>query len=76
VILRPDRERRPPTGKAPRARSETGGNKQIPRGGTLYSLVPKETLINCLSGMKYEAHGAEGPRHIQKYVEVTSTAPP
>ena len=31
----------------------------------------KETLINCLCGMKCKAHGAQEPRHIQKYVEVT-----
>ena len=34
----------------------------------------KETLINCLCGMKRKAHGAQEPRHIFKYVEVTSTA--
>ena len=34
----------------------------------------KKILINCLCGMKRKAHGAEEPRHIQKYVEVTSTA--
>ena len=34
----------------------------------------KETLINCLRGMKRKAHGAQEPRHIWKYVEVTSTA--
>ena len=34
----------------------------------------KETLINSLCGMKRKAHGAQEPRHIQKYVEVTSTA--
>ena len=33
-----------------------------------------ETLINCLSGMKRKAHGAQEPKHIQKYVEVTSAA--
>ena len=31
-------------------------------------------LINCLRGMKRKAHGAQEPRHIWKYVEVTSTA--
>jgi len=31
-------------------------------------------LINCLCGMKRKAHGAQEPRHIRKYVEVTSTA--
>ena len=31
-------------------------------------------LINCLCGMKLKAHGAQEPRHIQKYVEVASTA--
>ena len=31
-------------------------------------------LINYLCGMKHKAHGAQEPRHIQKYVEVTSTA--
>ena len=36
--------------------------------------VVKETLINCLRVMKRKAHGADGPGHIQKYVEVTSTA--
>ena len=34
----------------------------------------KETLINCLCGMKRKAHGAQEPRHILKYVEVTSIA--
>jgi len=34
----------------------------------------KETLSNCLCGMKRKAHGAQEPRHIEKYVEVTSTA--
>ena len=34
----------------------------------------KKMLINCLCGMKRKAHGAQEPRHIQKYVEVTSTA--
>jgi hypothetical protein len=28
-------------------------------------------LINCLCGMKRKAHGAQEPRHIQRYVEVT-----
>jgi len=31
-------------------------------------------LINCLRGMKRKAHGAQKPRHIQKYVEVASAA--
>ena len=31
-------------------------------------------LINCLRGMKRKAHGTQKPRHIQKYVEVASTA--
>jgi hypothetical protein len=31
-------------------------------------------LINSLCGMKRKAHGAQEPRHILKYVEVTSTA--
>ena len=31
-------------------------------------------LINCLRGMKRKAHGAQEPRHIHKYVEITSTA--
>jgi len=31
-------------------------------------------LINCLCGMKRKAHGAQEPRHIQKYVSVASTA--
>jgi len=31
-------------------------------------------LINCLSGMKRKAHGAQEPRHIEKYVEVANTA--
>ena len=31
-------------------------------------------LSNCLRGMKRKAHGAQEPRHIWKYVEVTSTA--
>ena len=34
----------------------------------------KEMLIYCLRGMKRKAHGAQEPRHIQKYVEVTSAA--
>ena len=34
----------------------------------------KKALINCLRGMKRKAHGAQEPRHIHKYVEVTSTA--
>ena len=34
----------------------------------------REALINCLRGMKRKAHGAQEPRHIWKYVEVTSTA--
>jgi len=31
-------------------------------------------LINCLCGMKRKAHGAQEPRHIWKYVEITSIA--
>ena len=31
-------------------------------------------LINCLCGMKRKAYGAQEPRYIQKYVDVTSTA--
>jgi len=34
----------------------------------------RETLINCLCGMKRKAHGAQKPRHINKIVEVASTA--
>jgi len=34
----------------------------------------KKTLINYLCGLKRKAHGAQEPRHIQKYVEVASTA--
>jgi len=34
----------------------------------------KETLSNCLRGMKRKAHGAQEPRHIERYVEITSTA--
>ena len=34
----------------------------------------KKALINCLRRMKRKAHGTQEPRHIQKYVEVTSTA--
>ena len=34
----------------------------------------RKALINCLRGMKRKAHGAQEPRHIWKYVEVTSTA--
>jgi len=34
----------------------------------------KETLSNSLCGTKRKAHGAQEPRHIQKYVEVTNTA--
>jgi len=30
----------------------------------------KETLINCLCGMKRKAHGAQKPRHINRIVEV------
>ena len=37
-------------------------------------LMLKKALINCLRGMKRKAHGTQEPRHIQKYVEVTSTA--
>jgi len=33
-----------------------------------------EMLINCLRGMKRKAHGAQEPRHIWKYVDVTSSA--
>ena len=33
-----------------------------------------ETRSNCLRGMKCKAHGAQEPRHIERYVEVTSTA--
>jgi len=40
----------------------------------LISCDVRETLINCLFGMKRKAHGAQEPKHIQKYVEVTSTA--
>ena len=36
--------------------------------------IVKEMLSNCLRGMKRKAHGAQEPRHIWKYVEVTSTA--
>jgi hypothetical protein len=35
----------------------------------------KEMLINCLCGMKRKAHGAQKPRHILKYVEVTKDIP-
>ena len=38
------------------------------------SVSLKEMLINSLCGMKCKAHGAQKPRHVQKYVEVTSTA--
>ena len=31
-------------------------------------------LINSLCGMKCKVHRVQKPRHIQKYVEVTSTA--
>jgi len=34
----------------------------------------KKMLINYLCGMKRKAHGAQEPRHIQRYVEVTSIA--
>ena len=34
----------------------------------------KETLSNSLCGMKRKTHGVQEPRHIKKYVEVTSTA--
>jgi len=34
----------------------------------------KETLISCLRGMKRKAHGTQKPRHINRIVEVTSTA--
>ena len=33
-----------------------------------------KALIYCLLGMKRKTHGAQEPRHIQRYVEVTSTA--
>jgi len=33
-----------------------------------------ETLINCLCGMKRKAPGAQKPRHINRIVEVASTA--
>jgi len=36
------------------------------------NILLKETLINCLCGMKRKAHGAQEPRHIQGYVEVTN----
>ena len=34
----------------------------------------KETLNNCLCGMKRKAHGAQQPRHINRIVEAASTA--
>jgi flagella basal body P-ring formation protein FlgA len=34
----------------------------------------KEILINCLRKMKRKAHGAQKPKHIQRYVEVAITA--
>ena len=34
----------------------------------------KETLSNCLCGIKHKAHGAQEPRHINRIVEVASTA--
>ena len=47
-------------------------------GSFIVYCVPDETfreaLINCLCGMKCKAHGAQEPRHIQKYVEVAGTA--
>jgi len=42
-------------------------NKQL-------NVKSKETLSNCLCGMKRKAHGAQEPRHIERYVEVTSAA--
>ena len=36
--------------------------------------IAKETLINCLCGMKRKAHGTQKPRHINRIVEVASTA--
>ena len=42
--------------------------------GIVFKLGTKEALSNCLRGMKRKAHGAQEPRHITKYVEVTSTA--
>jgi len=41
-----------------------------------YSSYPplSEPLINCLRGMKRKAHGAQEPRHINRIVEVASTA--
>ena len=37
-------------------------------------MLPKKMLIKYLCGMKRKAYGAQEPRHIQKYSEVTSTA--
>jgi len=37
-------------------------------------IAAEEARNNCLSGMKRKAHGAQEPRHILRYVEVTSTA--
>ena len=34
----------------------------------------RETLINCLCGMKRKAHEAQKPIHINRIVEVSSTA--
>ena len=41
---------------------------------TNYKEILRETLINCLCGMKRKAHGAQKPRHINRIVEVASTA--
>ena len=40
----------------------------------VYGNKLQKALINCLRGMKRKARGAREPRHIWKYVEVTSTA--
>jgi len=35
---------------------------------------PKETLNNCLCGMKRKAHVTQKPRHINRIVDVAGTA--
>ena len=44
------------------------------KSGALDGILLKEPLINCLRGMKRKAHGAQEPRHINRIVEVASTA--
>ena len=43
-------------------------------GANADSIRARETLSNCLCGILRRAHGAQEPRHIERYVEVTSAA--